>query len=93
MLDALCPNKAFISAAGMDAAQGATCYNLNELPIKHLALQRAQTKIVVGDSSKYGKVLPARIGDFSLFDMLVSDSRLRPRCSRCCRRPLTLHCG
>ncbi|QGY27949.1 DNA-binding transcriptional repressor DeoR [Pantoea cypripedii] len=74
VLDALCPTKAFISAAGMDVRQGATCYNLNELPIKHLALQRAQTRIMVGDSSKYGKVLPARIGDFSLFDILVSDS-------------------
>ncbi|MEK6307671.1 MAG: DNA-binding transcriptional repressor DeoR [Pantoea dispersa] len=94
VLDALCPKKAFISAAGMDAAQGATCYNLNELPIKHLALQRAQTKIVVGDSSKYGKVLPARIGDFSLFDMLVSDSPPPPALLAVLQAArLTLHCG
>lgn len=94
VLDVLCPNKAFISAAGLDAQQGATCYNLNELPIKQLALQRAQHKIVVGDSSKFGKVLPARIGDFSLFDTLVTDSAPPPELSKALRAAgVTLRCG
>lgn len=73
VMDSLCPGKAFISAAGIDAEQGATCYNLNELPMKHQALQRARQKILVADSSKFGKVLPARIGELSVFDTLVSD--------------------
>ncbi|KAB8306118.1 DNA-binding transcriptional repressor DeoR [Erwinia endophytica] len=74
VMDSLCPDKAFISAAGVDAVQGATCYNLNELPMKHQALQRARQKILVADSSKFGKVLPARIGELSMFDTLISDS-------------------
>lgn len=73
VMDSLCPGKAFISAAGIDAAQGATCYNLNELPMKHQAMQRASHKILVADSSKFGKVLPARIGDLQAFEMLISD--------------------
>lgn len=94
VLDALCPNKVFISAAGVDARQGATCYNLNELPIKHLAMQRAQRRILLADSSKFGKVLPARIGDFSLFDTLVSDSAPPPALHDTLRAAgVTLRCG
>ncbi len=64
----------FISAAGVSHDQGATCYNLNELPMKHHAMRRARQRVLVADSSKYGKVLPARIGALSRFDLLVSDS-------------------
>ncbi|MBD8162233.1 DNA-binding transcriptional repressor DeoR [Erwinia persicina] len=74
VMDSLCPDKAFISAAGIDVDQGASCYNLNELPLKQLALQRARTRLLVADSSKFGKVLPARIADLSAFDGLVSDA-------------------
>lgn len=74
VMDNLCPDKAFISAAGIDPQQGASCYNLNELPIKHLALQRARQKYLVADSSKFGKILPARIADLSVFDGLISDA-------------------
>ncbi|MTD27467.1 DNA-binding transcriptional repressor DeoR [Erwinia sorbitola] len=74
VMDSLCPDKAFISAAGIDLQQGASCYNLNELPMKHLALQRARSRLLVVDSSKFGKVLPARIADLSAFDGLISDA-------------------
>lgn len=74
ILDDLCPTLAFISAAGVDWQQGATCYNLNELAMKHHAMLRARKRVLVADSSKYGKVLPARIGELQRFDLLVSDS-------------------
>jgi len=74
VMDSLCPDKAFISAAGIDLQQGASCYNLNELPMKLLALQRARQKLLVADSSKYGKVLSARIADLSAFNGLISDA-------------------
>lgn len=73
VMDSLCPGKAFISAAGIDAVQGATCYNLNELPMKHQAMLRASQKILVADSSKFGKVLSARIGELCEFETLISD--------------------
>lgn len=74
VMDSLCPDKAFISAAGIDIQQGASCYNLNELPMKLLALQRARSRLLVADSSKFGKVLPARIADLGAFDGLISDA-------------------
>ncbi len=73
-MENLCPDKAFISAAGIDIQQGASCYNLNELPMKLLALQRARSRLLVADSSKFGKVLPARIADLSAFEGLISDA-------------------
>ena len=75
VMDHLCPDKAFISAAGVDIQQGASCYNLNELPVKLLALQRAQQSLLVADSSKFGKVLPARIAELQAFDVLISDAQ------------------
>ncbi len=74
ILDDLCPTLAFISAAGIDKDQGATCYNTNELAMKHHAMLRARQRVLVADSSKYGKVLPVRIGELRAFDLLVSDS-------------------
>jgi len=74
VMDNLCPDKAFISAAGIDLHQGASCYNLEELPVKLLAMQRARQRLLVADSSKFGKVLPARIADLSVFDALISDA-------------------
>ena len=35
---------------------------------------RARQCILVADSSKYGKVLPARIAELRRFDLLVSDA-------------------
>ncbi|MDU4092870.1 MAG: DNA-binding transcriptional repressor DeoR [Pantoea sp.] len=75
ILDEICPGLAFISAAGIDVNQGATCYNFNELPMKLRAMARAQRKVLLADSSKFNKVLPARIGELECFDLLVSDSK------------------
>ncbi|QKJ85745.1 Transcriptional regulator [Paramixta manurensis] len=74
VLEDICPTLAFISAAGIDIEQGVTCYNINELQMKHHALQRARRRVLVADSSKFGKVLPARIGEAALFTQLVSDN-------------------
>ncbi|WP_075182398.1 DNA-binding transcriptional repressor DeoR [Pantoea sp. 1.19] len=74
ILDDLCPTLALISAAGVDHRQGATCYNTNELAMKHHAMQRARQRVLVTDSSKYGNVLPARIAGLTQFDLLLSDA-------------------
>ena len=76
LLDDFCPTLAFISAAGLDEHQGVTCYNLNELAMKHHMLKRAARKVLVLDSSKFGKVLPARVAGITAFDMLLTDRPL-----------------
>ena len=42
--------------------------------MKQRALARTQRALLLADSSKYNKVLPARIGDLGRFDTLISDS-------------------
>ncbi len=70
----LCPDLAFLSAAGIHPGPGATCFNLDELPVKHWALENAQKRVLVVDDSKFGKVRPACMGPLSLFDVLVSNA-------------------
>ena len=74
-LNNLCPDIAFYSAAGLHPRHGATCFNLDELPVKHLALSMAQQHVLVADHSKFGKVRPARMGDLGQFDVIVSNCR------------------
>lgn len=70
----LCPDIAFYSAAGIDIVQGATCFNLEELPVKHWAMRQARYHVLVADHSKFGKVRPARMGALEKFDVLISDA-------------------
>ncbi len=74
-LNNVCPDIAFFSAAGVHAHYGVTCYNLDELPVKQWALNAAQRKVLVVDSSKFGQVRPANMGSITQFDMLISDSQ------------------
>lgn len=72
-LNNFCPDIAFYSAAGVHISKGATCFNLEELPVKHWAMSMAQKHVLVVDHSKFGKVRPARMGDLKRFDIVVSD--------------------
>ncbi|VEB94261.1 DNA-binding transcriptional repressor DeoR [Citrobacter koseri] len=74
-LNNICPDIAFYSAAGVHISKGATCFNLEELPVKHWAMSMAQYHVLVVDHSKFGKVRPARMGELTRFDAVVSDCR------------------
>ncbi|EBI5726204.1 DNA-binding transcriptional repressor DeoR [Salmonella enterica] len=74
-LNNICPDIAFYSAAGVHTSKGATCFNLEELPVKHWAMTMAQSHVLVVDHSKFGKVRPARMGELSRFDTIISDRR------------------
>ncbi|MCU1787580.1 DNA-binding transcriptional repressor DeoR [Pectobacterium polaris] len=73
-LDNICPNKAFISAAGIELTAGATCFNFAELGMKQRAMATAQRIIIVADNSKFGQIKRACIGPMTLFDTVISDS-------------------
>lgn len=68
------PDKAFISAAGVSLDYGVSCFNFDELLMKHQAMQRAREKILVADSSKFDKARPAAIAPLNQFTHLVTDS-------------------
>ncbi|HOQ51154.1 MAG TPA: DeoR/GlpR family DNA-binding transcription regulator [Candidatus Atribacteria bacterium] len=69
-------NKAFISAAGIDAKLGVTCANHYEVETKKAAMKSSDTKILLSDSSKFGKVKIAYFADLSDFDLIITDSNL-----------------
>ncbi|EPT7062458.1 DNA-binding transcriptional repressor DeoR [Cronobacter turicensis] len=69
----LCPDIAFFSAAGVHPQYGATCFNLDELPVKHWALEMAQRHVIVADHSKFGQVRPACMGPLEAFDTIATD--------------------
>lgn len=71
----ICPELAFFSAAGVHPRHGVTCFNLDELPVKHWALQRAQQHVLVVDSSKFGKVRPACMGPVNAFSLIVTEKK------------------
>jgi DeoR family deoxyribose operon repressor len=72
-IDHICPNIAFLSAAGLSLQHGATCFNFDELEMKHRTLATAQQKILVADHSKFGKTKPACIGSLTQFDRVITD--------------------
>ncbi len=68
------PDKAFISAAGISLEYGVSCFNFDELVMKHPAMQRSREKILVADSSKFGQVRPASIAPLNEFTSLVTNT-------------------
>lgn len=72
-LDYICPNKAFISAAGIDLIQGVTCYHFEELAMKLLAIKKSSHNILIADHTKFNQVKPAFISDLVSFSQIITD--------------------
>ncbi|AEE92341.1 Transcriptional regulator, DeoR family [Tepidanaerobacter acetatoxydans Re1] len=66
--------KLFISAHGVHKKLGLTCANSYEVPTKHAILQSAENRILVADSSKFGKVRTAYFAQLNEIDTIVTDS-------------------
>ncbi|MCQ4160043.1 DeoR family transcriptional regulator [Roseomonas sp. GC11] len=67
-------NTAFLSAAGVDVAHGATSINFNEVPVKQMALASAGRAVLVVDGSKLGQLRPAWFAPLSAFARVVTDA-------------------
>lgn len=70
-------DKAFISAAGIHPSLGVTCANPYEIETKKAVLNSAKTKILLADSSKFGKTKIAYFADLKDFDMVITDTDLK----------------
>ncbi|MGR6980018.1 DNA-binding transcriptional repressor DeoR [Testudinibacter sp. P27/CKL/0425] len=75
-LDVVCPNKAFISAAGVHHQKGITCFNFNEARVKIKAMQKSQYNILIFDDSKINKVQQAYVGEIDQFDLMICNTSL-----------------
>lgn len=65
--------KAFVSAGGVDARLGVTCSNGYEGATKRAILNSSQEKILLVDSSKFGKISSDYFADLSEFTGVITD--------------------
>ncbi len=73
MFDRLGINTGFFSAAGIHGELGASCTHFNEIRVKQAAMASTTRRILVADSSKIGKVLPARYAPMDDFDLVLTE--------------------
>ncbi|MCP3715023.1 DeoR/GlpR family DNA-binding transcription regulator [Paraburkholderia sp. CNPSo 3281] len=66
-------NKAFISAGGVDAARGVTCWNFHEVALKQAAMASAVESHLVVDASKYGIVKAWRFSQVDDFNSVITE--------------------
>ncbi len=68
--------KAFVSAYGVSEKLGITCANPYEVEMKKAAIATSLTRILIADSSKFGKIQPAWFADLRDFDVVITDTGL-----------------
>jgi len=66
-------NKAFIGATGYELKHGLTCSYVEDCSWKQAAMQSSVEKILLVDSSKFGKVSTCSFADVDDFDMVITD--------------------
>jgi DeoR family deoxyribose operon repressor len=69
-------DKAFVSAAGVHADLGITCANPYEIETKTAVLNSSKTKILIADSSKFGKTKSSYFAELNNFDTIITDREL-----------------
>ena len=68
--------KAFVSAAGVHESLGVTCCSFYELANKLEIIKTSVEKILLTDSSKFGRVEPCFVGEIGVFDRIITDKNL-----------------
>jgi len=66
-------NKAFISASGVNLKLGVTCSDDFESELKRTAIASAQERILLVDSSKFGKVQTGFFAEVGDFERIITD--------------------
>lgn len=65
---------AILSAAAIDAQKGILIFDLEEAKFSRAIMDRASTRILAADSSKFGKRAPISLANPELLDILVTDA-------------------
>jgi DeoR/GlpR family transcriptional regulator of sugar metabolism len=71
-------DKAFIGVGGISLEDGLTEYNLEDALVKKALIRNARQRIVVVDSSKFGRNTFAAVAPLSIIDTIITDSGLQP---------------
>ena len=71
-------SKVFVSAAGVHEKLGVTCSSEYELACKREIIKAGLERILLVDSSKFGKVEPCYIAELDTFQKIITDRGLPP---------------
>ena len=69
-------SKAFISASGVSEKLGATCYHMFESETKRAIMETSNQKILLADSSKFGKITNSFFANLRDFDVIITDTSI-----------------
>ena len=69
-------SKAFVTSGGFHPQLGVTCPLPYELEIKKAAIGSSLTKILLLDSSKFGKICVSPLTNIETFDTVITDSKI-----------------
>ena len=67
-------NKAFLGTTGFELALGLTCGYTEDVPMKLAMLEYSKEKILLTDSTKFGKVSTCVFGKIEDFTAVITDS-------------------
>lgn len=67
-------NKAFIGATGYEIKHGLTCSYVEDAPVKQAVMESSVEKILLLDSSKFGKVSTCSFASIKEFTAVITDS-------------------
>jgi DeoR family deoxyribose operon repressor len=67
-------HKAFLSAEGANLTLGVTCADAAEAELKKAAIASSQSRILLADSRKLGRVSPAWFANLKDFDAIITDT-------------------
>jgi DeoR family deoxyribose operon repressor len=69
-------SKLFLTAGGFHETLGVTCPFSYETEMKRAAIESSLTKILLIDSSKFGRVCQSYLTDISTVDIVITDSKI-----------------
>ena len=69
-------DKLFLGVDGVDIVRGLTAYNYEEAKLNRLMIKAAKEKILIADSSKFGKITVGYIGELKEIDRIITDKKL-----------------
>lgn len=76
MINRTCINKTFITADGISEKMNVTCIAPHEMDLKRALMESGQTKILLADSSKFGRIFPTAFSHLKDFDSIITDDEL-----------------
>lgn len=76
LIERISASKAFISAASINKKLSVSCVNEYEIKTKRAAIDSAEEKILLVDSSKFEQIRPGYFADLSEFDAVITDSNV-----------------